>query len=428
MTPIRALLGSACVAALSLGLMTPAGAAPQPVAVPPSPGALTSATNAMLQPGDVTGALAQGKPAMSDAGGLRTGFNAPPGGQDPLPVCAYGTQYSTVAIPGDLAVGFTAQSGTVNQDVYQYASAADARRTWESLSAQTRSRCSGTFTRGKTITTVTTSEVAGLPGEPAGLGVLSNGKEAQYSVLHLAGDSIQMLSYLIDDGPVAANLPAAANTLAAALATRWIGRAALPVTQDPLVTRAESAMVTAADLPAVLPVTSPAQGGWSSFTSYRPGYSPIICNARYDIPKASASFGASLGGDGGPLSIPGSIYQQIYVYPNAAAAQDAWTALTAGVRTCNDSGTTPISATESVDRSRSGTSAFTFNGVPGVWSRSLSTNPPDWSTKSYTIHLLVGDSIQMLTYSAGKRSVGNMPLDQKAVNVLAESLAMRWSR
>lgn len=424
----RGVITSVGALALTFTLTPLAQAAPPSLAPPPTPAELVSATNAMLQPGDVTGVLTTGSPSVTLGNTLRTGFNSPPGGQDPLPVCAYGAQYSTVAIPATVAVGFNSAFGTVNQDVYEYRSAAAARRAWTSLSEETRTNCSGTFTRGDTSTTLSTKKVAGLPGGPAGLAVLSNGKNVQYSVLHLAGDSIQMVTYAIDDGPVDAGVTAATNTLAANLAARWVARAALPVTQAPQLTEAESAMLSAADIPADLPVTAPARGGWSGFSSYLPGTAPIICNARYEIPKAAAAFTVSFGGNGGPLSLPGSLYQQVYSYPTQAAAQQAWTALRAGVRTCNQKSPPPLSATASVTRQASGTSALTVGGVPGVWSRSLDSNPPDWSMKSYTIHLLVGDTIQMLTYSTGNSRGGNVPLDQAAVNSLAKDLAERWAR
>ena len=151
-------------------------------------------------------------------------------------------------------------------------------------------------------------------------------------------------------------------------------------------------------------------------------------HARVDIPAGTASLTSSYGGSGGPLAIPGTIYQQVYVYPSTAAAREAWSKLTAGVRTCNDKQPVPLTSTEPVNRSESGISTLTVGGVPGVWSRNLSTSPPEFTTKSYTIHLLVGEAIQLLTYSTGRNGVGNVPLDQAAVNALAESLAIRWAR
>lgn len=428
MTARPAVMGIATLAVASaLALSTPVFAAEPPVASPPPPGSLTEATNAMLQPRDVSGALADGEPALWDRS-FRTGFNAPPGGQDPLPVCAYGAEYATQMIPGQRAVGYNSVFRTMNHDVYQYSSARDARKVWDSLTSQVRSNCAGTFMRGQSSTTISTSKVAGVPGGPSGLGVLSNGASAQYSVLHLVGDSIQMLTYAINDGPIASKATKAANALSATLATRWLGRSTLPVNQDPLLTKAESAMLAASEVPASLPVTTPRRGGWSGFSSYSPGTSPFICNARVDIPAGTASLTSSYGGSGGPLAIPGTIYQQVYVYPSTAAAREAWSKLTAGVRTCNDKKRVPLTSTEPVNRSESGISTLTVGGVPGVWSRNLNTSPPEFTTKSYTIHLLVGDAIQLLTYSTGTNGVGNVPLDQAAVNALAESLAERWAR
>ena len=436
------LLTAVCVTAL-LALSSPAQAVQPPVAAPPSPAELVAATNALLQPGDVTGPLTGGTAVLSMSGTVRTGFNAPPGGQDPLPVCVYGNSYSTVSIPGTLAVGFTASTGTMNQDVYQYPSAAAAQRVWNSLSDNVRSRCTGSVTLGKSTETLSTSNVGGLPGAPSGIGVLTDGANAQYSVLHLAGDSIQMLTYAIGDGPIAPGVAQAADALAATLAARWITRSARAVTQNPTLTQAESSMVTLADVPASLPVTEPQQGGWSSFTSYLPGIEPMICNTRVDIPSAAASFSAILGGDGGPLSTPGALVQNMDVYPDASSAQKAWAALSAGVRTCTQRSVPRLSQETSIDRRASGTSTLAIDGVPGVWSRTFSTNVtsgtcsdargvpgpcPSWSSKTYTIHLLVGSAIQSVSYATTRDGVRDVPLDQAAVNTLAEDLAQRWIR
>ena len=46
--------------------------------------------------------------------------------------------------------------------------------------------------------------------------------------------------------------------------------------------------------------------------------------------------------------------------------------------------------------------------------------------KSYTLYLLVGDTIQSLGYSTGVAGLQQVKLDQLSVNVLAEELANRW--
>ena len=84
---------------------------------------------------------------------------------------------------------------------------------------------------------------------------------------------------------------------------------------------------------------------------------------------------------------------------------------------------------KSVERSTSGESALSFDGVPGVWSRYLTIEAQqNASEKDYTLFLLVGNSIQSLEYITGRVGAGQVKLDQLPVNQLAESLAKRWQK
>jgi hypothetical protein len=140
---------------------------------------------------------------------------------------------------------------------------------------------------------------------------------------------------------------------------------------------------------------------------------------------------------------PGSIGQSVYTYADAAAARVAWDQLSTKVLGCNQDKPEPLSQTEPINRDSCGTSELSIDGVAGVWSRNLYTNPQTpgssctdssgkvvdcatWSSKSYQVYLLVGSTIQTVSYSVSVDGVRNVPLDQVPVNKLAEELAQRW--
>ena len=221
---------------------------------------------------------------------------------------------------------------------------------------------------------------------------------------------------------------------------RLAGASALPLTQDPLLTTAQRAMITPADAPASLPYTLPAKGGWSTFQSYEPGNGPWVCGGS-TLPAGTASFESGFGGQGGITAEPGAWDQRVEVYATAAAARKAWRKLTAAVLDCTEGGSGPLSQTKQQSRRSSGTSALTFQGTPGVWSRELDTYPDTgtctndagrkvacegFTAKDYMISLLVGNAIQTVTYYKTVDGIRDMPLDQAAVNAVAEQLAQRW--
>ena len=80
-TRVAAFLAAALGATLALA--TPSGAAPPtPVLPPPSADVFVTTTNAMMRPSDVPASL------LPDAA-WSVGYQSPPGGQDPFPVCVY---------------------------------------------------------------------------------------------------------------------------------------------------------------------------------------------------------------------------------------------------------------------------------------------------------------------------------------------------
>lgn len=418
----RVLMGVLLAASLGISsLVGPAHAATR-IAEPPTSSELVTATNALLRPADVAGVLAK---AATSKDAYRVGFTAPPGGQDPLPVCVYASGYRRVSIPLSGAVGFSARLGSVFQDVYRYPSTAAAQRAWASLSANVESRCTGTFAEGTNRSTLSSHPVAGVAGNPKGWGVTTRSTFGErYSVVQLVGDAISMVSVSPDGSALASGTARAANALATSLATRWLDRAALPLTQDPMLTKAQKAMLDAADVPADLPVTKAADGGWSDFTSYTPDVDMFGCFGVLESLQAASSFSASLGGLGDVFPGAGSLTQQVFAYASADAATADWRRLQRAITKCegrNDGG-----PNTQLDRRDHGVSAMSFAGVPGLWTRGADSYQGSFSVKSYTIYLLLGDAIQSVTYATGTQQVRPVRLDQLPINELAEQLANRW--
>ena len=425
---MRRVLGVGVVAAVVLGGALGAPLAAQAAdrnAAPPSASALTSATNAMLRPSDVPTTISSLPSQYSDADDFRTGFLNPPGGQDPLPVCSYGNDFKTVSVPVSGATGYLVTSGVVTQNVYAYPSAAEASAAWRTVTTQLQARCKGSFTRDGKKFSVNASSIPGLGGV-SGWGVNSRGYQASYSALHNLGNAIQMVTVMSSAPAINATRAGAVNTLAATLAGRWVDQANLPLTQDPFITQAARTMLQPADVPATLPITQPSNGGWSSFLANLPGSSPSTCNARAKILAGAESFTTSLGGEGDVFPLPGAISQSVFVYDSAADAQRAWNQLKTAQAKCTENAGKPIPASGSFNREVNGVSPLTFGGVPGIWLRELMIEDFGISQKSYSIDLLLGNAIQTVTYTRSINKAGQVPLDQAAVNALAESLALRW--
>jgi len=435
---VRGVTALAALLAATMALTAPSGAAqPDPVLPPPSADVFVSTTNAMMRPGDVPASLLP-------KGAWSVGYQSPPGGQDPFPVCVYGRN-STVTLPLENAIAYQAGANGFAQIVYDYSSTAKAQAAWNRVNRQVPARCTGAYTLDASTTTITSGRLPAAAGSPAGWWVRSDVSGGSgygtYMTVRPVGDAIQMV-YLYNDSSTATRAQAARiNALSRTLAVRLAGAAALPLTQDPLLTTAQRAMITPTDVPASLPYTLPADGGWSTFQSYEPGNGPWVCGGS-NLPKGSASFESGFGGQGGITAEPGAWDQRVEVYGTAAAAGRAWRKLSAAVLSCTEGGSGPLSQTKQVSRQSSGTSALTFEGTPGLWSRELDTYPDTGSctndagkavacegftAKNYMISLLVGNAIQTVTYYTTVDGIRDMPLDQAAVNAVAEQLAQRWA-
>ena len=420
---VAVLAASVAGVAMSLAAIGPAQAADDPVAPPPSPAQLTVATNAMLG-FDLPAALAPARDA--DA---QTGFTNPPGGQDPLPVCIYGPRYRTVSVPDTLAVGYSATNGYVGQSVYEYPSRAAAERAWKKLDAEIGAHCSGSWAVDDSTTTVSRTRLpaSGAAGRGWAATTTMPGSVILVAVVPV-GSAIQVVSYVRQGAPLGARVPAAIASLSTRLADRWAARASLPSTQGPLLTGATQSMLTPADVTAALPVTAPADGGWSTFNGTTPGNGPWSCADSAKVPTGSWSFIVSLGGTGDIVSEPGSLLQSVEVYQTDDAAAAAWAKLRRSVLACADSSGGSIASGKAISRTTTGESALVVDGTAGVWSRQFSTEPSiPLSAKSYSIHLLSGNAIQTVSYYVTVMELEQIPLDQLAVNTLAEQLLERWT-
>lgn len=422
-------IASAAVLGLLIVGMPPA-LAQERIVDPPSADALVAATNAMLQPADLAAPALTGWPRSDRR--FSTGYFNPPGGQDPLPVCVSGPGYRTVSIPRDGAIGFLASFGDVSQYEYEYASASAAAKAWKRVSSDVRTRCTTSFTEEGVRTVNTARRIPGVPGGPKGWAVSTSGNLHAFTAVHLIDDTIQMVSLQGGQRAVPSTTRAALGALATSLADRWSDRDALPITQDVTVTKAERVMVQPQDVPEALPLASAADGGWSSFQGSTPASGPdVFCRGQATLPVGSETFRTVLFSGGDVLGVVGKgfVTQQVDVYASPELAQAAWQEVVAAVGTCRQNVAGPIPSRKPFERLTNGTSTVTVNGVPGVWSTSLSTLPDidrGYTNGSYSVYLLAGDSIQEVTYGVTRRGITNVTVDQSAVDSLARILADRW--
>jgi len=430
--------GALALVVMSSLLSAPAWADPlDPVQPPPSASSLVTATNAMLRPGEVVDTLKG--PTPSYLRGFATGFNNPPGGGDPPWVCDPVRPSGTpVYVPSAQASGFFARSGLVAQYVYEYESEAAAQRAWAALSEDVAARCDGASSPGSPVV-ITVERIAGI-AEP-GWGVLDGDSGAAYSTVHLLSNAIQLvnLSKPVDEEanawlPTPSGAVAAVQELSVALAQRWLARATLPLTQEPLLTRAESSMLRPGDVDSSLPILSPQAGAWSNFDSRQPAsnmLSPCFLSLADSVPGGEQSFSASLGSTGSAITVTreGNVFQWVSVFASQQAAEQAWELITKQARSCSRGQNDPIAGNENLQRVTNGTSELSYGGTPGVWVRQLSTyggSAGNFSEKAYTIYLFMGDAIQQVTYITGRSGLRQVPLDQLPVNQVAEDLANRW--
>jgi len=417
-------------AALLAGVSVAPAMAQERIAQPPSSDALVAATNAMLRPADVPAAVRKALKGASRF--FDTGFFNPPGGQDPLPICVSGPNYTTVTLSRDNAIGYMASYGGVVQYEYRYPSAAAAQKAWRVVSEQVAQGCTTTFTEGDQQTRNTARRIPGVPGGERGWQVTSFGSQNSFSSVQLIDDTIQQVSVVDGKRPVTPRVQRAMAGLASKLADRWAARSGATLVQDPTLTQAERTMVQPADVPAALTMATAADGGWSSFQGAVPGMGPqVSCNARAELPAGVATFSTVLfsGGDVLGITGKGNVMQEIEQYASADAAKAAWQALAAEAAKCTRDVNATLSRKTPVNRSTNGVSDVVIDGVSGVWVTTLETYPDlgkGYSNGSYTLHLLVGDTIQQVTYGVTQKGIRDVPVDTAAVDELGRALSARW--
>ncbi len=425
----RLVSGAAVFAVLACVLCSP-GIASAHDAVPagPSPEALVQATNAMLRPADVPKTY----PNIRDGGvEFDTGYRTSYWGTDDFDVCFDPLTAMPVKVSWwNGATIYEASYGArddiaarVNQWVYDYPTPDAALKAWTDFSKSATAKCNGSHTVDGISYVAKTTPVVGVEGV-RGLGVYmfsSNPDSYKYTVVNLIGSSIQMVGgYDGDTNPLKDGRAATVRKIAAELTVRWQSRAQLPITQNPLITRAASTMIQPSDLTPATPILQPGRGGDSYFANRANALS--LCSQDVTSPAPHDSFRTSLGVGEPPASIPGDIDQTMYVYSSASAAKNAWSQLTKILSSC----TSKAKASASGMTTKQGVSPLTFNGVAGIWTRSW-WKPEPISESDYGLYLLVGNAIQVVSYSRALKGDTSAPIDQAAVNKLAESLALRWS-
>jgi hypothetical protein len=422
---VRIAITSAVLTSLVLVPVNAYGA-PDPMAEPPTPVNLRETTTAMLQPGDVTEAL-------GGATSQNIGYYIPTGGQDPYPVCL--PPKGKDALP-DLAmtIGYFSTIGDVTEQAVVYASASAARSAWSGLTKQIRRACkySGKVDGKKiTITNGTRSD--------GGMWTRRDSKStnyaSEYTVVNLVDDAIVWLRV---ENPTRASTTTAqrdgVSALLPVLTDRYANRATGGGVQSTLLSIAETAMVTPGDMPATLPIDSPADGAWSFFTANLPGSVPFnpCYPADSDIlPAGTGSFSASFGGTGDIQASGASVWQQVFTYADDSAADAAWKQLSSRIKECTASSGELYSKTDSAWKSTEGTSAVAVDGTPGIYVRYITTQGAKakdarFTSRDYQLMLKDGSTISWLSYSAGVPGIKKLNIDEPAVNQLAVELIDRF--
>lgn len=430
-TSIRRLSGfviaAGTAAALAVGTVS-AAVADSAVAPPPSATEVVQATNAML---DITDDRTLLTGSAADAG-FSTGYLNPPGGQDPYPVCDAGPGYRPVSIPDALAVGYQARNGTLTQMEYVYPSVAAGAQAWATLDKRIEARCSGDWSDAEGIKKVTRTALPEQGSAGAGWAVTTvMDQSTMHVVVRPVDGGIQSLIYYTHQdtngsSTMKPTVPSAMKKLSVELADRWAARTTLPIDTERMASWVAPAMLQSSDIPAALPVIPPAAGGWSSFSASAPAESLMTCGK--DAPLGTWSFSSDLGDPGdGPGNPPGTLWQQVSMYQTADSAAEAWRQLNRTILACNRTDQPAVSSTRAVIRTQSGNADFGVDGVPALWYRQFASYPDEGlSTKVYQVYLLVDNTIQRLQYVATLDGLRQVPLDQLAVNTLADELADRW--
>lgn len=423
-----------------LMVMPPAAAATVPLPPPPPVAQQVQTTNAMLQPADLTGPLASTNPAFA------TGLTIPQANEDPRWLCRYG-ENDYVFLPGERAVGYSSSTGRVTQNVFEYRTEAQARAAVRTAKAGLSRHCSGTWRLASWRTRLIAGTIASPGGGADGLWVRSealagtkSGNGSSYVYLIPLGNRVSVTWLDIPGRRTTLTERDALEDLSLSLADRLVDQANLAVTQDANLTKGQTVMLQPADVPATLPYQRPAKGGWSGFSANSPGAGQIAGEGT-ELPGGVMDLQSSVGANEG--AIPGSLWQSVWMYADEETARRHWDKVRTEVPKGSVTPNAPLSRKADTYRLSSGVSAAAFDGNPGVWFRTFSATPgdvgtcfddngrevrcPSTSAKSYTLYLLVGSTIQSVTYVGTVNRLAEVPLDQAAVDELAVRLAQRWA-
>lgn len=395
-------------------------------AAPPSPETLRQTTTAMLQPGDVPARL-------GGAGAQNIGYYIPPGGQDPYPICQGDTRR---AVLPDLtmAIGYFSSVGPVTQSVYTYSSTTAAQSSWRQLQRAIARGCDSTRRADANLTRVSNGNAPAISGAWTLTTTTGRDPSGEYTQVALVDDAVIALRVNDYSSPTTAAQRQDAASLMQTLVSRYADRGVPAAVQNTSLSVAEAAMLTPADMPATLPIQSPADGAWSSFTANLPGQAPFNqCNARKDLmPAGTGSFSATFGDDGGPVLTDGFAWQQVFTYADAASADAAWASLTTSLQDCNKRAGKLYDKTTPANRGTAGTSAVGVDGTPGLFYRFIETQGSKdkdfrWSTRTYQVFLKDDNVISSLTYGISLNGITRVSVDEAAVNQLAVTLIDRFT-
>lgn len=420
---IRLGLISAITASIALG--APAVASITPQAPAPSSDVLRQTTTAMLQPGDVPARL--GGP-----GAQNVGYYIPPGGQDPYPICQGDTRREVLPDLA-MAVGYFSSVGQVTQSIYAYPTPTAAQESWRKLQREVARGCEYTRNVDSSLIRVTNGRASAISGLWTLTSTTGSNASGEYTQVAVVDDSLVAVRFNSDAAPTTAAQRQAVGTLMQSLVSRYSERAEPAGTQSTSLSIAEVAMLNPADMPSALPIRSPEDGAWSSFSANLPGQAAFNqCNAQKDLmPAGSGSYSATFGDDGGPVLTDGFAWQQVFTFDDAAAADAAWSTLSTRLRDCNERYGKLYNLTKPARQGKVGISAITVDGTPGLYYRYFETQGSDdkefrWSTRTYQLFLKDGNVISSLTYGLSLDGIKPVTLDEPAVNQLAVELIDRF--
>lgn len=418
-------LSAAVIAGLAISLASPPALATDSQATVPAPEVVTQTTNAMVQPDDVPAVL-------GGASAVNVGYQIPPGGQDPFPLCYRLGDLRLIPALDD-AVGYFSSTGQVTQEIYAYPSAQAAQNAWSALDRQITRKCTFVDVNGKDRIRSRQGELDDGIGRWVRMDVTNRDTSSFYSAVGLADNGIVITRFQGKQGltQTTADQRSAIDALFAVLAQRYRDRATLAQFQPASVTAAQQAFLQPGDIPASLPILQPDDGAWGDQRSEVPGQSPFNrCNPRKELlPAGTGSFSQDLGSTGDVFVKTGMVNQQVFTYDSTDAAQAAWSTLNRTIRDCNR---TEGRLYAKGGNYRTVTGSVDVSGSPGLYVRDTDTQNfgrgTRFVTKAYTVYTLSGDAIIGVDYARSQMGMTRFSIDEAAVRGLTAFAAEKWAQ